>query len=476
MRGSKKGLSTVISSVILLVGILIIGIFGVSWANSNLNLNEKILGDIYAKDINKIKESITPQHEWYKTGQKQLNVTFKNTGIDGLNVTEIVIKGTNSLDLKVPSTAVPLDGTFSKLINYDWTVDPSNSTVLPLDISLITNRGSIFTHQLEVPTDGQLIIRKIAKQADGNFTFYGDLGNFWIQTSGNTNNANLDVNGNLILSGTIRDFNGTSDPGGHPDFEKVCPCNFRVYQGLVLPDLGMDHEPVFNSQSNYEFNHGSAKFNQWFHDAPGVNIKKILNLTLIKQPTTPTTWTYSNLAFFPIDNQLFGNTPGQSHNFAFTYETHNTFTYEGHETFQFWGDDDVFVFINNKLALDLGGVHGGIGFPPDTRGLIRFDAQANQLGITTGGTYSFDFFYAERHTTSSEIKITTSIKLGNPGTGKSSVFFVDPGIYTIGENLPSGWTPQSPTCDNTYTKHNDTMITVTVPKGVTTCIFTNYHN
>ncbi len=465
----KKGVSTVVSGAILLVGISLIGVIGVSWAKDNLNTNENLLDNTYSTNINKIKESITPQHEWYKTAQKQLNITFVNTGVDGLNVKEIEINGIHSLDLQIPPVAVPPGKTFSKLINYDWAGDQ-------IDISLVTNRGSIFTHHLGTPADGQLIINKIAKQADGNFTYYGDLGTFSISTTGNHNTVSLDKNGNMVLSGTIRDFNGSAAPmGADPDFEKVCgSCPFGVIPGIVMPNLGSDGEPVYNNQTTSAFNNGFVRFNQWFHDTPGVNVKKQLNITLVEQGTNPQTWKYSNMSFFPIDNQLFGNSgndaQGKSHNFGFTYEIHSSFTYQGGETFNFWGDDDVWVFINKKLAMDLGGVHAG------APGTINLDAQANQLGITRGNTYSFDFFYAERHTVSSEIQITTSIQLGNPGTGKSGVFFVDPGIYTVGETPAPGWTLQSVTCDNTYTQPNATQVTVTVPKGVTTCTFTNFHN
>ncbi len=465
----KKGVSTVISSAILLVGISLIGIIGVSWANDNLNKNEKIIDDTYSTNINKIKESITPQHEWYATAQKQLNITFINTGIDGLNVKEIEIKGIHSLDLRIPPIAVSPGNTFSKLVNYDWAGDP-------IDISLITDRGSIFTHHLGTPADGQLIINKIAKQADGNFSYYGDLGNFWIQTSGNHNAVNLNANGSMVLSGTIRDFNGSAwqHGGADPDFEAVCPCNFTVVKNIVMPNLGSDGEPVYNNGTFYSLDHGSVWFNKWYHDASGTNIKKQLNITLNEISKNPPTWQYDNQYFFPIDNQLFGNSGndslGRPHNFGFTYEIHSSFTYQGNEKFDFAGDDDVWVFINKKLAMDLGGVHS------TAPGSITLSTMQNYLRISPGNVYSFDFFSAERHTTGSDIKITTTIQLGNPGTGKSGVFFVDPGVYTIGETPAPGWSLQGITCDNQYTQPNATKVTVTVPRGVTTCTFTNFHN
>src|SRR6185503_21330878 len=96
-------------------------------------------------------------------------------------------------------------------------------------------------------------------------------------------------------------------------------------------------------------------------------------------------------------------TEGNDHNFYFTTEIHATFRYQGGEKFDFRGDDDVWVFVNRKLALDLGGPH------PPVAGSIDFDAQATALGISRGGTYSMDVFHAERAVFDSNFRIVTSV-------------------------------------------------------------------
>ena len=141
-------------------------------------------------------------------------------------------------------------------------------------------------------------------------------------------------------------------------------------------------------------------FNQWYNDVDGVNIP--INIEIELMEMMPGLYQYDNASFFPIDDQGWGN-EGNPHNYHFTLEMHTNFKYEGGEIFTFRGDDDLWVFINGKLAIDLGGVHGPLEKSAD------LDALAGQLGIQIGNTYTLDFFFAERHTTQSNFRIETTI-------------------------------------------------------------------
>jgi len=193
----------------------------------------------------------------------------------------------------------------------------------------------------------------------------------------------------VILSGIIRDFKIS-----HPDFEYVIAND----PGIVKNILGDDKEPIYNGHPATVTTTGLVNYNQWYNNVNTVNDCTTYDITLKKLPSS-TNFVYSNSTFFPIDGKLFGN-EGNPHNYHFTYQVKATFVYQPGQTITMTGDDDIWIFINGKLALDQGGVQ-----PPRT-GTINL----NTLGLTAGQTYDFALFFAERHTVQSDLGITTNIQ------------------------------------------------------------------
>lgn len=148
----------------------------------------------------------------------------------------------------------------------------------------------------------------------------------------------------------------------------------------------------------------AQSFSSWFSTQEGVNIEIEAELPLAYNEETGIS-VFDSSAFFPIDNQGWGNTPGLvgddglQHNFHFTTEIHIKFEYSPGQKFSFRGDDDLWIFVDGKLALDLGGQHQAL------RAEIDFDT----LGLVAGREYNMDIFHAERQSPGSNFRIETNI-------------------------------------------------------------------
>lgn len=255
------------------------------------------------------------------------------------------------------------------------------------------------------------------------------------------------------LTVLVRDFRGSDESGGHPDMERNKNLGAgNVMIEVVMPTLGADGKPVWQGNGKhlkkvkvngvntymqcadasgnpicytlYDSGLGDtpyeldlsrpsgfttkANFDEWYRDVPGVNLSTLITLTATRQADG--TYQYSDTddmpdGFFPIDNQLFGNSKanGGKHNYHFTTEIKGTFIYDAtaNQMFRFLGDDDVWVFIDGRLVIDLANTHS----PAEQY------VDMNRLGLTHGQVYSLDMFQAERQTKGSHFGFTTNLLL-----------------------------------------------------------------
>lgn len=192
----------------------------------------------------------------------------------------------------------------------------------------------------------------------------------------------------IELNGIIRDF--SSD---HPDFEGAIT---GLQTGCVQNLLGNNGTPLASNSSS---NCAISQLEDWYSDTHPSCFFKTHTITLDNGQTNPGgVYLIEDNNFFPIDNELDGN-EGRSHNYHFTFEARFMFAYQAGQTVAFHGDDDVWIFVNNKLIIDLGGVHSAIGAQ------VALQDIAADLGLVEGEIYSFALFFAERHTFGSHFKL-----------------------------------------------------------------------
>jgi len=111
-------------------------------------------------------------------------------------------------------------------------------------------------------------------------------------------------------------------------------------------------------------------------------------------------------------------------NFNFAMVSEGEFVYHADDElfFEFEGDDDVYLFINGELVMDIGSAHSidSVRFNLNDyvnaakAGTLGSAARNNALALVEGETYEFKFYYMERHSYGSNIRICTNIRVTDP--------------------------------------------------------------
>ncbi len=245
----------------------------------------------------------------------------------------------------------------------------------------------------------------------------------------------------LTIPVIYRDFrsNDTSDPASplfSPDFNNPNDSNLTIAFDITEDFLDAEGRPALSGENLYVSGstnegppHSTESFAQWYRTSPapdpqgnlevvGELVLESIGANVYRSPNATST------SFFPLDDAAlaplawpseltFGETIFGGHNFGFTTEVHYFFVYQGDEVLSFSGDDDLWVFVDGFLCLDVGGLH------PSKSDVMSFadPAQANsakqdtivsdcKARLTPGSVYEAAIFHAERHTNASNFSLT----------------------------------------------------------------------
>ncbi len=147
-KKTKRGLSTIVTSAILLSAVAIMGIMVVGWANSNLITHQVKLEETFSDTYNKLNEKMLIEHVWFGNTGPSINITINNIGTIGLNVTTIKIKNiTSSQEYSYPYTdsGIVSGDTLSINQTFGWI------TNIPYEILITTGRDSQFRTEVLSP-------------------------------------------------------------------------------------------------------------------------------------------------------------------------------------------------------------------------------------------------------------------------------------------------------------------------------------
>jgi fibro-slime domain-containing protein len=244
----------------------------------------------------------------------------------------------------------------------------------------------------------------------------------------------LELPEELVVPVIYRDFRSRQsgdnvDPTFNPDFN---PPGTGTHLGITTDQLDAEGKPVFNASGAGVGTGGwpqdSTSFAAWYRTSPTLvadgNIEVVQELILTRpDPGFPNRYEFSSASFFPLDDDgweleappLQELPMSNGHNFGFTTEVHYFFVYQGDEVLRFEGDDDLWVFVDGRLCMDIGGIHAAVDGVMSFDPAVADDNPARQaivdaciaaLGLQVGKVYEVSIFHAERHVTQSNFRLT----------------------------------------------------------------------
>ncbi len=199
----------------------------------------------------------------------------------------------------------------------------------------------------------------------------------------------------------------------HSDFQSDVipndPTLNTLTTGLVKKELGSDGKPQYIGPDGKVYIKNAASFSEWWKPVANMNMKVDLTLKQFKRNALLNAIGSEDVMvdYYPLDGKGLGNVDykapdmpkndpdkilDESHNQLYSLQFEGEFFFQGDaaEIILLDADDDAWVFINGKLALDAGGLHGII---PAS---VSLDDVVAEFGLVPGKKYKINVFFADR--------------------------------------------------------------------------------
>jgi fibro-slime domain-containing protein len=194
------------------------------------------------------------------------------------------------------------------------------------------------------------------------------------------------------------------------------PIAWTMFDGALGDQPGSEAPGLIKSLTH------DSKFKAWFRDVDGENLSEATKILFerIDDGGGSSYYVFSSESlpsggYYPADGRLFGNPPDKAtkkptpHNYHFTVEFTATLTYSATtpQWMIFGASDDLWVYVNGELVVDLG------GFGEARKQYLRIDRLAAREGWSEGSQHDIRIFMANRSMSESYLLLMSNFALGD---------------------------------------------------------------
>lgn len=185
--------------------------------------------------------------------------------------------------------------------------------------------------------------------------------------------------------------------------------------GIAAAELDANGLPVATGEGRLVPNRG-VNFDGWFSEMEGIS-SQVPGALLMRYVRDGAEFKFKASDFYPLDDIPFSegdpaNTGGHNRLFTMSFAVPFTVLGSGRETFSIRADDDTLVFLDGKLVIDMGGIHGATTgeMIVDRDGRVYARIENGEwadtgVAVTAGTAATIAVFHADRNSDESVLEL-----------------------------------------------------------------------